>query len=85
MARHLASPGRFLAELDCLQYSHKPGSKPETKRDAIMDYSIGQFIQEAINNYDLSDIINQVVIGILMITLLTQANIRIKFSNRTYY
>ena len=55
------------------------------KESRAVDYTLGYFIEEAIHNYDVSDMINQIVIICLVFTLIFQSCIRIKFSRRTYY
>jgi hypothetical protein len=50
-----------------------------------MDYTIATVIQDAVNNYDVSDILNQTIIILLMAFLFVQARVRIKFNTKTYY
>lgn len=50
-----------------------------------MDYNMGILIQEAIANYDVSDLINQTMIGCLFIFILAQSTIRIKFTSKKHH
>ncbi len=50
-----------------------------------MDATVTTILQTAINNYDLSDLVNQTVILVLMVILFASLNIKMRFSRKHYW